>query len=159
MLDPVCTDLSAETSTQLDKRRYKITARGIYDVAAARAPSDRPGCEVLLWNEDGRLLETCTSNVALWMPRTACMDANGGKTDQEGVWVTPKLDPNLDQDMQEVSAVEAKGGRKGKAVFLDGVVRQELLYRGMIQEGEVTVQDFERCMAEGRSIIGFNGLR
>ena len=87
------------------------------------------------------------------------MDANGGKTDQEGVWVTPKLDPNLDQDMQEVSAVEAKGGRKGKAVFLDGVVRQELLYRGMIQEGEVTVQDFERCKAEGRPIIGFNGLR
>lgn len=76
-----------------------------------------------------RLLETATSNIALHLP--------GNKDESE--WITPALN--------------------GDAVFLNGVVRRELLERGLIREGNVTVNDFERCRLEGRRIIGFNGLR
>lgn len=134
----------------------------MYDAAAARAPAQyAAGCEVLLWSDQGLLLETCTSNVALWLPkRHPGPEAEGSTVDQgggvaadgdEGEWVTPRL--------SALHANTKSASEHAMAVFLDGVVRQELLARGVINEGEVTVQDFERCRAEGRPVIGFNGLR
>jgi branched-subunit amino acid aminotransferase/4-amino-4-deoxychorismate lyase len=118
----------------------------MYDAATSRAlaralADTPPGCEVLLWTKEERLLETCTSNIALWMHHS---DVGAGG----GVWVTPRL------DREEEMAPEG-----ARAVFLDGVVRQELLSKGLIMEGEVTVQDLELCREEGRPVIGFNGLR
>jgi branched-subunit amino acid aminotransferase/4-amino-4-deoxychorismate lyase len=75
------------------------------------------------------LLETTTSNIALHIP------ARNGEAD----WLTPRL--------------------QGESPFLDGVVRRELLKRGLIREGEVQVEDWERCKMEGRGVVGFNGLR
>lgn len=43
--------------------------------------------------------------------------------------------------------------------LLNGVVRRFLLESGVIEEGELTLADFERVKAEGGRIIGFNGLR
>ncbi|OXG21545.1 lysine decarboxylase [Cryptococcus neoformans Tu401-1] len=43
--------------------------------------------------------------------------------------------------------------------LLNGVVRRFLLANGAIEEGELTLADFERVKAEGGRIIGFNGLR
>lgn len=74
------------------------------------------------------LLETCTSNIALHIP---------GEQGQ-AEWVTPKL--------------------SGRAAFLSGTVRAELLERGVIREGEVTVEDWERCRREKRGVVGFNGF-
>ena len=134
----------------------------MYDAAAARAPAQYgAGCEVLLWSGQGLLLETCTSNVALWLPKrrpgsgaAASTVDQGGRVaaeEDEGEWVTPRL--------SALRADTKPGSDHAVAVFLDGVVRQELLARVWIKEGEVTVQDFERCRAEGRPVIGFNGLR
>ncbi|ADV19499.1 conserved hypothetical protein [Cryptococcus gattii WM276] len=43
--------------------------------------------------------------------------------------------------------------------LLNGVVRRFLLEDGAIEEGELTLVDFERVKTEGGRIIGFNGLR
>jgi branched-subunit amino acid aminotransferase/4-amino-4-deoxychorismate lyase len=59
---------------------------------------------------------------------------------ETGEWITPKLD-------------------RTKTPFLDGVMRRYLLDQGLIKEGELGVEDFEKAREEGRRIIGFNGLR
>jgi hypothetical protein len=43
--------------------------------------------------------------------------------------------------------------------FLDGVMRRDLLARGVIVEGEVMIDDWHRAKREGWRVIGFNGLR
>jgi len=59
---------------------------------------------------------------------------------ETGGWITPKLD-------------------NGETPFLDGVMRRYLLDQGLIKEGELSVEDFEKAKREERRIIGFNGLR
>lgn len=193
ILDPLPTVLNAETPIELGYRRFKTTQRGMYDAAARRGaqrlstsessassaqptatqPSQIPP-EVLLHTDQGVLLETCTSNIALWLPRrshaNADANAKGGPqidlgvdaADSTGEWITPLLCPplstisnsrSLDSGDEEIAADEAV------AVFLDGVVRQELLSRGMIKEGVVTIDDFELCKRVKRPVVGFNGLR
>jgi hypothetical protein len=183
MLDPLPTDLSAESSAELDARRYKTTARGMYDAASARGGAGAGAVEVLLHSTDGAVLETCTSNVALWLPRTRARGrgrAFGGGVagvreeerargadvrdgEDEGEWVTPRLSPASRPDGGSASAGGAHQGDPGDpqalAVFLDGVVRQELIARGVMREGEVSVGDWEMCRREGRPVVGFNGLR
>jgi hypothetical protein len=43
--------------------------------------------------------------------------------------------------------------------FLSGVMRRHLLERGVLRTGRITVRDFGRWVAEGRRVIGMNGLR
>ena len=86
--------------------------------------------EVLL-HTDTHILETTTSNIALHLPLSV-----PGKPE----WVTPRLD-------------------KDRLPFLDGVMRRRLIVIGVLREGEVTVQDWERAKREGTRVIGFNGLR
>lgn len=76
------------------------------------------------------MLETCTSNIALHLPDPSHPD--------EAEWITPALE-------------------KGKE-FLAGTVRAELIEKGLIRVGEVTVGDWKRCRAEGRGVVGFNGF-
>jgi branched-subunit amino acid aminotransferase/4-amino-4-deoxychorismate lyase len=59
---------------------------------------------------------------------------------EKGEWITPKLD-------------------RGETPFLDGVIRRYLLDQGLVKEGELGIEDFEKAREEGRRIIGFNGLR
>lgn len=65
----------------------------------------------------------------------------------------------MDVPPSRMVGVDEAEAQARSAVFLDGVVRQELLARGDIREGAVTVDDFERCKREGRPVIGFNGLQ
>lgn len=85
--------------------------------------------EVLI-HTDKLLLETCTSNIALHLP---------GEPGQPE-WVTPAI-------------------RRGDACLLNGVVRRELLDRGLIREADVTMDDWRRCVKEDKDIVGFNGFR
>jgi hypothetical protein len=39
------------------------------------------------------------------------------------------------------------------------VIRRYLLDQGLIEEGELGIEDFEKAKIEGRRVIGFNGLR
>jgi hypothetical protein len=39
------------------------------------------------------------------------------------------------------------------------VIRRYLLDQGLVKEGELGIEDFEKAREEGRRIIGFNGLR
>jgi branched-subunit amino acid aminotransferase/4-amino-4-deoxychorismate lyase len=59
---------------------------------------------------------------------------------ETGEWITPRLD-------------------RAKTPFLDGVMRRYLLDQGLIKEGALSIEDFEKAREEGRRIIGFNGLR
>lgn len=59
---------------------------------------------------------------------------------EAGDWITPILDPT-------------------KTPFLDGVMRRYLLDQGLIKEGELHIEDFEKARNDGRRVIGFNGLR
>jgi branched-subunit amino acid aminotransferase/4-amino-4-deoxychorismate lyase len=59
---------------------------------------------------------------------------------ERGGWITPKLD-------------------RGETPFLDGVMRRYLLDRGLIKEGELGIEDYEKAKRDGRRVIGFNGLR
>jgi branched-subunit amino acid aminotransferase/4-amino-4-deoxychorismate lyase len=76
------------------------------------------------------LLESVTSNIAIQMPQP----------DGSLIWVTPMLD-------------------KESLPFLDGVMRQQLLAEGIVQEGEVTLEHWHRAKEDGWRVIGFNGLR
>lgn len=127
MLDPFTTDLASENGLLHDLRLHKTSKRAMYEDAAARGGPNHP--EVLL-HTDRLVLETCTSNVALYSP------GSEGQPD----WVTPKI-------------------IQGRAAFLNGVVRRELLGRGLIREAEVTLEDWDRCVRKGRPIVGFNGFR
>ena len=60
--------------------------------------------------------------------------ANGSK------WITPTRD------------------RKERP-FLAGVMRRYLLEMGEIEEGDPTVEDWQRAKSEGWTVVGFNGLR
>jgi branched-subunit amino acid aminotransferase/4-amino-4-deoxychorismate lyase len=84
--------------------------------------------EVLL-RTSTHLLETVTSNIAIYSPREGQPD-----------WATPRLHPK-------------------ERPFLDGVMRQYLLAEGVIREEDLTVDDWEKAKREGRRVIGFNGLR
>lgn len=86
--------------------------------------------EVLL-HTSNHLLESVTSNIAIHSP------ASDGKGPQ---WVTPLLHGD-------------------DVPFLDGVMRKYLLSKGVIREGELTVDDWGNCKKEGGRVIGFNGLR
>ena len=92
--------------------------------------SSSTGPEVLL-HTASRLLETTTSNIAFHLP---------GPDLAQAAWVTPKLD-------RETSP------------FLNGVMRRHLLEEGVIREGEVSVEDWERVKSGKGRVIGFNGLR
>jgi branched-subunit amino acid aminotransferase/4-amino-4-deoxychorismate lyase len=135
ILDPHATAL--EDTLDRDVWLYKTTQRAHYDAASVRGGPSHP--EVLL-HTPTHLLETATSNVALRLPLPPKGDAAGAS---EHEWVTPCL-------------AETRP-------FLDGTVRQELLERGVIREGEVTVEDWERCRVESKGgvvvVVGFNGLR
>ena len=75
------------------------------------------------------LLETITSNIALYLP-TSEPNTPG--------WITPRLD---------------------KEPFLNGVMRHYLLDEGVIRQGRVTADDWDKVKREGGRVIGFNGLR
>jgi hypothetical protein len=135
ILDPHATAL--EDTLDRDVWLYKTTQRAHYDAASVRGGPSHP--EVLL-HTPTHLLETATSNVALRLPLPPKGHAAGPP---EYEWVTPCL-------------AETRP-------FLDGTVRQELLERGVIREGEVTIEDWERCREESKEgevvVVGFNGLR
>jgi len=57
-----------------------------------------------------------------------------------GEWITPRLDRKV-------------------TPFLDGVMRRFLLDQGLIKEGELDIDDFEKAKRDGKRLIGFNGLR
>jgi len=38
-------------------------------------------------------------------------------------------------------------------------MRRYLLDQGLIKEGDLDIEDFERARNDGRRVIGFNGLR
>jgi hypothetical protein len=135
ILDPHATSL--EETLDRDVWLYKTTQRAHYDAASVRGGPSHP--EVLL-HTTTHLLETATSNVALRLPLHPNADAAGTL---EYEWVTPCLSETRP--------------------FLDGTVRQELLERGVLREGEVTMEDWERCRVESTDgevvVVGFNGLR
>ena len=58
----------------------------------------------------------------------------------EGKWLTPRLDTK-------------------RAPFLDGVMRRYLLQERMVEEADLTVDDYESAVQDRRRIVGFNGLR
>jgi len=120
----------SETSEERDLRLYKTTNRAVYDDAARRGNTLTHGSRPEVFlHTSTHLLETTTSNVALYDPLPGQPD-----------WVTPALDTK-------------------ERPFLDGVMRGYLLEEAVIREGEVTLSDWERCKADGRRVIGFNGLR
>lgn len=96
----------------------------------AAAARGGPDHPEVLIHTDKLLLETCTSNIALHLP--------GEPGEPE--WVTPII-------------------RRDNACLLNGVVRREMLERGLIREADVTVDDWRRCVKENRDIVGFNGFR
>jgi branched-subunit amino acid aminotransferase/4-amino-4-deoxychorismate lyase len=59
---------------------------------------------------------------------------------ETGAWITPRLD-------------------REETPFLNGVMRRYLLDKGVIVEGEMSVEELEKARVEGRRVIGFNGLR
>jgi hypothetical protein len=137
ILDPRATSL--EDTLDRDTWLYKTTQRAHYDAASVRGGPSHP--EVLL-HTSTHLLETATSNVALRLPLPLPPNKDAaGKLEYE--WVTPCL-------------TETRP-------FLDGTVRQELLERGVIREGEVTIEDWKTCRVESKEgevvVVGFNGLR
>ncbi len=49
--------------------------------------------------------------------------------------------------------------RRKDACLLNGVVRRELLERGLIREADVTMDNWQQCVKEDRDVVGFNGFR
>lgn len=107
-----------------------------------------PHPEVLL-HDGARVLETVTSNVAVRMPRAraaarargaaagAAAGASGSEDDAEGgIWVTPPA-----------------------TSVLPGTVRAELLSKGVVVEGEITLEDWREAGERGWEVRGFNGFR
>ena len=86
--------------------------------------------EVLLHTAT-HLLESVTSNIAILRPTSNADEAQ---------WVTPVLQTD-------------------DKPFLDGVMRRYLIAKGLVREGELTVNDWDEAKRERRRVIGFNGLR
>ncbi|WWC69351.1 uncharacterized protein I206_103290 [Kwoniella pini CBS 10737] len=128
VFDQEITDISLESSDQIDLRLHKTTNREMYDEAYARGQTIVPSNihpEVIL--HDGiNILETTTSNIAI-------------KCSNSDEWITPKLNKNQP--------------------FLNGVMRRYLVAKGIIQEGEVTIDMIRKVKSENGRLIGFNGLR
>ncbi|GMK58875.1 hypothetical protein CspeluHIS016_0603170 [Cutaneotrichosporon spelunceum] len=126
---PIYLDTQATEDGDLSYRLHKTERRDVYNAAAARGPAPHP--EVLL-HDGNNVLETVTSNVALYMPAQEAVRATG----KEGArWVTPK------------------------GVLLPGTVRAELLENGDIVEGVISIEDWKRAGREGWKTVGFNALR
>ncbi|KAI9638051.1 uncharacterized protein MKK02DRAFT_42433 [Dioszegia hungarica] len=133
-------------------RLFKTTHRPMYTAPLAPYP---PGTEVLL-HTGTHLLETCTSNIALHLPDP--------DRPEEAEWVTPALRSELEAE----DGIEGEGGggdelrglgkRGDTAEFLAGTVRAELIERGVVRVGQVSLGDWERCKREGRGVVGFNGF-
>lgn len=114
---------------------HKSTARDIYDTARTRtdanyastgAPGDRP-FDVLMWNEDGKVIETSIANFAVYLRGSELLSAapNWNGTPQElerGAFVTPGLCHGL----------------------IAGVMRTELLAKGELVEGTIVKEDVLR---------------
>ncbi len=126
---PIYLDSEATAAGDLSFRAHKTERRDVYDAAAARGPGAHP--EVLL-HDGENVLETVTSNVAVRMPR----DAAGAASDAEWTWVTPRT-----------------------GAILPGTVRAELLEKGDVVEGVVSLEDWRCAGREGWKVVGFNALR
>lgn len=79
--------------------------------------------------EDDLISETSFANLAIHLPL-----ADGGPE-----WLTPE--------------------ENATSPFLPGVMRGHLLEQGILRTGRITVRDFRKWVAEGRRVIGMNGLR
>ncbi|WVQ98850.1 hypothetical protein IAU59_005981 [Kwoniella sp. CBS 9459] len=177
VLDPVDTDLFAESPDELDLRLYKTTDRAIYDNAYARGgtlfgPEVHP--EVLL-HTALHVLETTTSNIAvlpaLILPSGSRASAPRSSRDlsDDRKWLTPRLvnhqnstwpdSPEGDDERDGKSENHRRGRGRGRAAFLNGVMRRYLLDAGIIEECDITVDDIRQIWKDGGRIIGFNGLR
>jgi branched-subunit amino acid aminotransferase/4-amino-4-deoxychorismate lyase len=76
------------------------------------------------------ITELTTSNIAIQSP----------SPDHHAQWITPRY-------------------HSESAPFLRGVMRTYLLFRGELREEDITVQRFKQLVAEGRRVVGINGLR
>jgi branched-subunit amino acid aminotransferase/4-amino-4-deoxychorismate lyase len=88
-------------------------------------------CEALL-HTSTHITESSTSNIAIYAP------------DASDPTAPPWLTPRLTED---------------RVPGLQGVIRAELLERGVLRLGDITVNAFTEAAAKGTRIIGFNGLR
>jgi hypothetical protein len=79
---------------------------------------------------DNLITELTTSNIAIYSP-SAIHNAQ---------WITPRFHPD-------------------GPPFLRGVMRTYLLSRDEIREEDITVEQFERLVRDGRRVVGMNGLR
>jgi branched-subunit amino acid aminotransferase/4-amino-4-deoxychorismate lyase len=96
---------------------------------SARLHPDISHPEVLL-HTSTHILETATSNIAFHAP-TSCPG--------EPQWITPSL--------------------TAEKPFLNGVMRQYLLEKGIVRDENVSIERWEQVKRDGTRVIGFNGLR
>ncbi|WVW82973.1 hypothetical protein I302_104989 [Kwoniella bestiolae CBS 10118] len=136
ILDPEDTLINSQSqsdpSDEVDLRLYKTLNREMYDTAyerGGRLVNPSIHPEVIL-HTPTHLLETTTSNLAILL---------SSPNSHPNKWITPKL--------------------SGESPFLNGVMRRYLLRKGVIEEGEVTVEMIRQIRKNGGRIIGFNGLR
>ncbi|KAF8678025.1 Para-aminobenzoate synthase [Rhizoctonia solani] len=131
---------------------HKSTARDVYDIARTRVHADYasngPLCDrpfdVLMWNPSGNITETSIANFAVYLRGPELLSAvptwnRGPRELAKGTYVTPSL---------------CKG-------LIAGVMRTELLEKGMIVEGTITRDDVMRYSKnpDSYNMICFNAVR
>ncbi|ORY24976.1 hypothetical protein BCR39DRAFT_499646 [Naematelia encephala] len=150
IIDPKAIPPSTESKMLRDTRLYKTLNRKVYTNATSRgeALSGITGIEVVVHTGEW-ILEGTTSNIAIEESDSDNENRREGSAEGKGQgegmrvrarWITPRL-------------------IRDERPFLDGVMRNELLEKGVIKEGDLTIQDLIRARDQGRRIIGFNGLR
>lgn len=147
VLDPAVTDVRGEDPSNVNFRLYKTSQRELYDLAYERGSkclkvlffmavkqfgSDKHTLGTLSPCQPEVLLHTSTHLLETTTSNVAILSPSGR-------WITPSV--------------------SSSTPLLNGVVRRFLLANGVIEEGELTLADFESVKAEGGRIIGFNGLR
>lgn len=130
---------------------HKSTARKIYEDARARIGADYdssggvddPPFDVLMWNGRGEVTETSIANFAVYLRGSELSSAvpnwnRAFREGEEGIFVTPSLQKGL----------------------IAGVMRAELLEKGVIVEGTITRRDMLRYAKDlACPMICFNAVR
>ncbi|WVQ69967.1 uncharacterized protein L199_008191 [Kwoniella botswanensis] len=132
ILDPQDTSINSDPTEETDLRLYKTVNREIYDEAYERGQTNTTDT-----SHNEVLLHTSTEILETTTSNTAILLPNS----HSPKWITPVLSKDTP--------------------FLNGVMRRYLLFQGVIEEGQVTIDMLNEVREAGKGgrIIGFNGLR